>query len=153
MKFMKRMLILAMALCMALGCAGGVSAATSPSGGKTPAPTPAPQKPVVVLKENNITAKATRTAKKVKLKKKNVTFKINAKASSNTAITYKKVWGCKYIKVTKSGKVIVKKNIFKKCKGKDKKRKVHRIKVRMTAAAGNGYKSVTKTIILKVKIK
>ena len=153
MKFMKRMLILAMALCMALGCAGGVSAAgKSPSGGQpTPTPTPAPQP--VVVKENNITAKATRVAKKVKLKKKNVTFKINAKTASKTKVTYKKVWGCKYIKVSKSGKVTVKKNIFKKCKGKDKKAKVHRIKVQMTAAAGNGYKSVTKTITLKVKIK
>ena len=141
------MLILAMALCMALGCAGGVSAATSPSGGQKPTPT----QPVV--KENNITAKATRVAKKVKLKKKNVTFKINAKALSKTKITYKKVSGCKYVKVSKSGKVTVKKNIFKKCKGKDSKRKIHRVRVQMTAAAGNGYKSATKTITLKVKIK
>ena len=151
MKFMKKMLILAMALCMALGCAGGVSAATSPSGGQKPTPTPS--KPVVVAKENKITAKATKVAKKVKLKKKNVTFKINAKATSKTKVTYKKTWGCKYIKVSKSGKVTVKKAILKKCKGKDRKGKVHRIKVRMTAAAGNGYKSVTKTITLKVKIK
>ena len=99
--------------------------------------------------ENNITAKATRVAKKVKLKKKNVTFKINAKALSKTKITYKKVSGCKYVKVSKSGKVTVKKNIFKHCKPNKK----HAFRVKITAAAGKGYKKVSKTITFRIIIK
>lgn len=145
MKIMKKMLVLTMALCMVLGCATTASAATSPKGGST---TP-------TAKVNKITVKKSKIAptfKKSKLKKKAASYKINAKAVSKTKVTYKKVKGCKYIKVSPSGKVTIKKNIAKYCKGSNKKG-VHKVKVKITAAAGNGYNKVTKTITLKIKIK
>ena len=140
MKFMKKMLVLALALCMVFGCAATASAATSPSKGGS-----------ATTKTNSISLKSSKkkTYKKAKLAKKSYSFKISAKAKSGTKLTFKKVAGCKYIKVSKSGKVTVKKNIFKHCKPNKK----HAFKVKITAAAGKGYKKVSKTITFKVIIK
>ena len=139
MKFMKKMLVLTLALCMVFGCAATASAATSPSGGKQ-----------ANTKKNSITVSTKKKSyKKAKVTKKGASFKISAKAKSGTKLTFKKVKGCKYIKVSKSGKVTVKKTIYKKCKPNKK----HAIKVKITAAAGKGYKKVSKTFTIRVIVK
>ncbi len=143
MKIMKRLLVLSMALCLAFGGVVTANAAGSNTSGT----------PVANTKKNSITVKTKKTIKKSKLKKKNISFNINATAKSKTKITYTKVKtkaNCKYIKVSKSGKVTLNKKLVKRCKPKNK---THTLKVKITAAAGNGYKKATKTVTLKIKVK
>ena len=86
-----------------------------------------------------------KTIKYKKLKKKNQTFKLKATSSGNGKITYKKTSGDKKIKVSKTGKVTVKKGL--------KKGKTYKVKVKITAANTSTYKETTKTVTLKIKIK
>ena len=73
-----------------------------------------------------------------KLKKKKITFKIKAKAKGK--LTYKVLKGAKYIKVSKSGKVTVK-----------KKTKKGAYRILITAAQTGGYRKATKVIKVKIK--
>ena len=84
--------------------------------------------------------KKTYSAKKLKKKKKS--FKI--KAGAKGKLTYKKVSGNKHIKVSKNGKVTVKKGTPKG---------TYKIKVRIKAAKTSTYKAASKTVTVKVKVK
>ena len=100
------------------------------------------------LKTQKITVKKSQLTKTIhtkKLKKKNQTFKLKATTSGNGKITYKKTSGNKKIKVSKAGKVTVKKGL--------KKGKTYKVKVKVTAAKTSTYKKATKTVTLKIKIK
>ena len=141
--FSRKLMVLVLAFCLALGCAATVSAAGSPAKGTT----------IKNTKKDTITVSKKKTVKKSKTKKKNYTFNLKAKDKSGNKITYKLVSKskcCKYIKVSKNGKVTVKKGILKHCNPKNK---THRIKVKMTTKAGKGYKAVSKTVTIKIIIK
>ena len=117
---------------------------TSTGGGTTVTPGTT----TTTLASQTITAKKTTTKKikATKLKKKKATFKISASTSGNGKITFAKKSGSAKLKISKSGKVTVKKGTYKK--GKTLK-----MKVTVTAAATSTYAEVTKTITVKVKIK
>lgn len=96
-----------------------------------------------IQKEQIITAK-NKTYKYKTLKKKSISFFINAKTSGDGKLTYqiaKYPRGCKkYIKVSGGGKVTLKKGI---------KKGTYQIKI--TAKATKKYKKSVKTIIIRVK--
>lgn len=77
--------------------------------------------------------------------KRGKTAKIKIKKTTDGKITFKKVKGNKYIKVTKAGKIKVKKGA--------KKGKTYKIKVKVTAAESSSFRKVSLTRQLKVKVK
>ena len=87
----------------------------------------------------------TKKIKASKLKKKKVTFKIKASTSGDGKITFTKKSGDKALKISKNGKVTVKKGTTKK--------KTYKMKVTVKAAATSAYSEATKTITVKVKVK
>lgn len=99
---------------------------------------------VTTSAEQTITVKKTikKTVKVKKLKKKKVTFKI--KASAQGKLTYTKISGKKALKISKTGKVTVKKGT---------KKGTYKMKVRVSAAATASYQAAEKTITVKVKVK
>lgn len=84
---------------------------------------------------------------KAKAKKKTVVKKAKAFAVRNAKgkVTFRKLSGSKKVKVSASGKVIVKKGL--------KKGKTYKVKVRVRAAGNASYKAASKTVTLKVKVK
>jgi cobalamin biosynthesis Co2+ chelatase CbiK len=101
--------------------------------------------PIGKLKKNTI--KASGKTVKVKASRKKTTFKKSKAFSVRKAVgkvTFKKKSGSKKVTVSKAGKVTVKKGL--------KKGKTYKIKVKVTAAGNNMYKSKTVTVTLKVKV-
>ena len=94
-----------------------------------------------------MTAKASaKSVKASKLKKARVTVKKAITVKKNQgAVTYKKVSGSKYLKITRKGVVTVKKGKYKK--------QTLKIKVTVTAKGTSNYRSGSKTVTVKVKIK
>ena len=93
---------------------------------------------VLTVKAKTVKAKAKKTTK---IKKSKV-FKITGAAGK---VTFKKVKGNKKITVSKSGKITVKKGL--------KKGKTYKIKVKVSDKGNATYKSGSKTVTVKVKIK
>ena len=105
------------------------------------------QTQTITVKNNKKTIKAK------KLKKKKASFKLKATVSGNAKVTYKKLnkktskalkKGYKALKISKNGKVTVKKGTAKG---------TYKIKVKVTAKATSAYKAATKTITVTVKVK
>ncbi len=95
-----------------------------------------------------MTAKAvTKAVKSSVLKKSKVAVKgtITLKKAQG-AVTYKKLSGSKYLTISKSGVITVK-------KGKYKKNTVLTANVKVTAKGSTNYKSGSKTVKVKIKIK
>ena len=120
------------------GAASGTTEGTA--GGSTDASTKTKTQKITIKK-----SQLTKTIHTKKLKKKKQTFKLKASTSGNGKLTYKKVSGNKKIKVSKAGKVTVKKGL--------KKGKTYKVKVRITAARTSSYKKAAKTVTLKIKVK
>jgi hypothetical protein len=100
-------------------------------------------------KENKATvAKKTKTIKYSKLKKKNQAFKINAKVKEKAKTTYELTSvskkAAKKIKVSKSGKVTVKKGL---------KKGSYKISVNITAKETENYRETTTPVKLTVKVR
>ncbi len=97
------------------------------------------------LKANPMKVKAKTV--KAKAKKKTVIKKAKAFVikGAQGKVTFKKMSGNKKIKVSKAGKVTVKKGL--------KKGKTYKVKVLVSAAGNAQYKPMAKTVTLKVKIK
>ena len=89
------------------------------------------------------------TAKSIKASaKKNTTFskaKVFKIKKAKGSISFKRVSGNKKITISKSGKITVKKGL--------KKGKTYSLKVKVTAKGNTNYKSGSKTVTLKIKIK
>ncbi len=108
----------------------------------------APKEPKPTKKTQNIklTAKV-KTVKAAKAKKARqvITGAITVKNSVGK-LMYSKLSGSKYLTITQSGKIVLK-------KGKYKKNTVLKIKVKVTAKGSAKYKQTSKSIIAKIKIK
>ena len=95
----------------------------------------------VVKKNQKITTVKLKTYKAKSLKRKKVVFSLKAKTSGNGKLTYKVTKGkSKYITVSKTGKVTLKKGCKKGT-----------YKITITASATEKYKAATKVISIKVK--
>ena len=95
----------------------------------------------MLVKVKNISVK-NKKLKKNKLKiKKTKAFKIS---NAQGTVTFKKKSGNKKIKVSKAGKITVKKGL---------KKGTYKLRVEVTAAGNNNYKPLTKTVSIKVKVK
>lgn len=95
----------------------------------------------VVKKNQKITTVKLKTYKAKSLKRKKVVFSLKAKTSGNGKLTYKVTKGkSKYITVSKTGKVTLKKGCKKGT-----------YKIKITASATEKYKAATKVISIKVK--
>ena len=95
----------------------------------------------VVEKTQKITTVKLKTYKAKSLKRKKVVFSLKAKTSGNGKLTYKVTKGkSKYITVSKTGKVTLKKGCRKGT-----------YKITITASATEKYKAATKVISIKVK--
>jgi hypothetical protein len=90
-----------------------------------------------------VTTKTYKANKKGKLAK-NKSFKIVASADSGNKITYKATRANSKIKVSKAGKITVKKGL---------KKGTYKVKVKAKTAAGNGYKAAKATQVYIIKIK
>ena len=91
---------------------------------------------------------ATKTFKKSAIAKKAKTVKAVTVTNAKGKVTYKKVSGSKYITVNKTtGKITMKKH---KC---SKSTKSYSVKIKVTAAGNDDYKSASKTVTVKVKMK
>lgn len=99
----------------------------------------AKQKPTVKAKKKKVKVKAL-SAKKV-LVKKSITVK-----NGIGAVSYKKVSGSKFLKISKKGVITVKKGTYKK--GKTLK-----IKVKVTVKGNANYASFSKKVTVKIKTK
>lgn len=89
----------------------------------------------------------TKSVKASKLKKAKVTVKKAITVKKNKgALSYKKVSGSKYLKISSKGVITVK-------KGKYKKNTTLKIKVKVTAKGNSKYKKGSKTVTVKIKIK
>ena len=99
-------------------------------------------------KKNTLTVKPlTATVKYSKVKKKNQTLKRSAVLSVSKAkgtVTYTKASGNKKITISKAGKVTIKKKL---------KKGTYKVKVKVKAAGTSYYKSLTKTVTFKIKVK
>ena len=85
-----------------------------------------------------------KTYKKKKVKKKAQTFTLKATVSSKARATFTKTSGNNKITVAKTGKVTVKKGLKK---GK------YTVKVKVSAPATDNYKTATKTVSVKIRVK
>jgi hypothetical protein len=104
----------------------------------TPAPKPAAKKASKV--------KIKTKSKKIKastIKKKAKKFKVKYSKTGNGKVTFKKVSGSKKLKVSKAGKITIKKGT---------KKGTYKIKVKATIAATSTYKKATATKTIKVKV-
>lgn len=91
---------------------------------------------------------STLSAKKSKVKKKSYTIStVAAKANSTSKVTFAKSSGSKYLSISKSGKVTVKKHKFAK------KTKSVSMKVKVTIPSTSNYNGATKYITVKVNLK
>lgn len=111
----------------------------------------APAKPKPVAKKaNTLTLKVKAKATKIKcksLRKKSKTYAISKfinVSKAQGAVTYAKASGSKKIKISKTGKVTIKKKI---------KKGTYKVKVNVTAAGNAKYNKITKTVTFVVKIK
>ena len=102
----------------------------------------------IVKKKQPMTVGAfTKTVKASKLKKTKVTVKNAITVKKNQgAVSYSKSGGSKYLSISKNGVITVK-------KGKYKKNTVLSIKVKITAKGNANYKSGSKTVTVKIKVK
>lgn len=103
------------------------------------------QIPTIEKKSQKIKVATSKKISAKKVKKKTQSFKLSAKSTSGSKVKYKLVKKNKYIKFApSSGKITVKKGT---------KKGTYKIKVKMTVAGNNEYKSysTTKTITIKVK--
>lgn len=110
------------------------------------AATSAPAKLVISKAANPVKAKAsTKTVKYKKAKKKAQTVKAITVSKAQGKVTYKKLSGSGKFKVNaKTGKITVKKGT---------KKGTYKIKVKVSSAGNGNYKSATKTITVKIKVK
>lgn len=107
---------------------------------------PATEK-IVKKKQPMTVGTFTKTVKASKLKKTKVTVKNAITVKKNQgAVSYSKSGGSKYLSISKNGVITVK-------KGKYKKDTVLSIKVKVTAAGNSNYKSGSKTVTVKIKVK
>ena len=105
------------------------------------------QKTIPKLEKKNATIKVkkkTFTYKASKVKKANQTFNIGATVTGNGKITYTKISGSSRLKVTKAGKVTVRKGT---------KKGTYRLTVNIKAASSKKYKAKTKKFTITVKIR
>lgn len=102
----------------------------------------------VVQKAGTMTVKAkTVTVKYSKVKKKDQTIKASKAFSVKNKqgkVTYKKKSGNKKITVSSSGKIKLKKGL---------KKGTYKVKVKVTDAGNDEYKSKSKTVTVKIKVK
>ncbi|MBQ9061258.1 MAG: hypothetical protein IJ121_00315 [Eubacterium sp.] len=87
---------------------------------------------------------ATKKLKASKLKKKKQTFKLKATINGQGKVTFKKVSGNKKIKISKAGKVTVKKGL---------KKGTYKVKVKVSIAATGNYTAAEATKTIKIKVK
>ncbi len=100
-----------------------------------------------VTKQSQSLKKLTPTTKKLKaskLKKKKQTFKLKATINGQGKVTFKKVSGNKKIKISKAGKVTVKKGL---------KKGTYKVKVKVSIAATGNYAAASTTKTIKIKVK
>ena len=105
------------------------------------------QTPQTVTKQSQSLKKLTPTTKKLKaskLKKKKQTFKLKATINGQGKVTFKKVSGNKKIKISKAGKVTVKKGL---------KKGTYKVKVKVSIAATGNYTAASTTKTIKIKVK
>ena len=93
----------------------------------------------MTVKAKAVSAKAN---KKTVIKKAKA-FKI--KNAPNKKLKFKKIKGDKKITVAKNGKITVKKGLIKN--------KTYKVKVKVTSPATAKYAAISKTVILKIKVK
>ena len=100
-----------------------------------------------VTKQSQSLKKLTPVTKKLKaskLKKKKQTFKLKATVNGQGKVTFKKVSGNKKIKISKAGKVTVKKGL---------KKGTYKVKVKVSIAATGNYTAAETTKTIKIKVK
>lgn len=105
------------------------------------------QKTIPKLEKKNATIKVKKKTfkyKAAKVKKANQTFYIGATVTGNGKITYTKISGSSRLKVTKAGKITVKKGT---------KKGTYRLRVNIKAASSKKYKAKTKKFTITVKIR
>ena len=102
----------------------------------------------ITKKANTLTAKAKKVslkAKKVKKKAQKISPKKAITVSKNVGkVTYKKLSGNKKIKVSKAGKITVKKGL---------KKGTYKVKIKVTAAGDATYLAGSKDVVVKIVIK
>ncbi|MBR1743441.1 MAG: hypothetical protein IJ733_16535 [Lachnospiraceae bacterium] len=101
----------------------------------------------VVSKEDAaITVKNTnKTVKASALKKAAIVFNLGASVNSGGKLSYKKISGSKNLSVNGgTGKITVKKKT---------KKGIYNIKIQISADPAGTYKAVTRTVVIKVKVK